>query len=404
MDTETKHTVQRRLFRRSEDRVVAGVASGLGDYTGVDPLFFRIGFVVLTLAGAAGILLYVLAWIFIPTEGQAPVGSGLVERFRGRRWLTIAFVIVGFLFLSEFVAFENIDRSFIWAVALVGIGLVLLRDESVTEPRTSTEAQPLQPQEARAPRVRRARRPRSPLGFMTLGAAFVVMALASTLIASKLVALDPGQFVALAVMTIGGGLLVGAFWGRARLLVILGMFLVPVMVVASMIDVPLSGPISGGYTEITRKDLRDEYRLLAGTMRLDFSTFDFDDTPTEIDVTFVAGDVEIYVPPGVEVEVNGEVDVGIADVFGDSYEGRDLKFGDSYERDGLTEGSLVLNIDGGLGSFDTTWATWVDRAERYERRIEQRKERRQENRQEQRRDNRNQGRKAANDGRGRDRN
>ena len=239
---------------------------------------------------------------------------------------------------------------------------------------------------------------------MTLGAAFVVMALASTLIASKLVALDPGQFVALAVMTIGGGLLVGAFWGRARLLVILGMFLVPVMVVASMIDVPLSGPISGGYTEITRKDLRDEYRLLAGTMRLDFSTFDFDDTPTEIDVTFVAGDVEIYVPPGVEVEVNGEVDVGIADVFGDSYEGRDLKFGDSYERDGLTEGSLVLNIDGGLGSFDTTWATWVDRAERYERRIEQRKERRQENRQEQRRDNRNQGRKAANDGRGRDRN
>lgn len=404
MDTETKDSVPRRLQRRSDDRVVAGVAGGLGDYTGVDPIVFRIGFIVLTLAGASGLLLYALAWIFIPEEGRSAVGHGIVDRFSGHKWLAVAFVVIGALFLSEFVHVEYVDSTLFWAVALAAIGFVLLKDEPAKRSEPAAETTALPAREATPRRISRPRRHRSPLGFMTLGAAFVVLALASSLMASSVVELDPGRFVALVVMTLGAGLVVGAWWGRARLLIVLGILLVPVMVVASMIDVPIRGSINGGYIDVRPRELRDEYTLLAGTMQLDLSRFDFGDTPTEIDVTFVAGDVEIYVPPGVEVEVNGEVDLGVADVFGDGSEGEDLKFGGTYQRNGLTEGSLVLNIDGGLGSFDTTWATWVDREERRERRMKERKERRREQRSEQRTDDRRDRKEAARDGRGRDRN
>ena len=55
---------QRFLLNREEGKVM-GVAAGLGDYTGVDPIVFRLGFVIATLiTGPVMILLYVLTgWL-----------------------------------------------------------------------------------------------------------------------------------------------------------------------------------------------------------------------------------------------------------------------------------------------------------------------------------------------------
>ena len=54
----------RFLLNRS-DRKIMGVAAGLGDFTGVDPLMIRLGFVIATLiAGPVMILLYLLTgWL-----------------------------------------------------------------------------------------------------------------------------------------------------------------------------------------------------------------------------------------------------------------------------------------------------------------------------------------------------
>ena len=46
----------KRLERSSSDRMLAGVSGGLGRYFDLNPTFFRLGFVVLTLLGGAGIL------------------------------------------------------------------------------------------------------------------------------------------------------------------------------------------------------------------------------------------------------------------------------------------------------------------------------------------------------------
>ena len=71
------------LRRPNAGRVVAGVAEGLARYFGVDTTLVRIAFVVLTVAGGAGIPLYLAGLLLIPGEGhgQSIVGS-LVESVR----------------------------------------------------------------------------------------------------------------------------------------------------------------------------------------------------------------------------------------------------------------------------------------------------------------------------------
>jgi phage shock protein PspC (stress-responsive transcriptional regulator) len=49
--------------------MLAGVASGIAAYLGVDALLVRIAFAVLTIMGGAGIPIYVVCWLLIPDEG-----------------------------------------------------------------------------------------------------------------------------------------------------------------------------------------------------------------------------------------------------------------------------------------------------------------------------------------------
>ena len=58
----------RKLYRSRTNRVIAGVAEGLGEFFEIDPVIIRILFVVLTLGAGGGILLYVLLWIFVPAK------------------------------------------------------------------------------------------------------------------------------------------------------------------------------------------------------------------------------------------------------------------------------------------------------------------------------------------------
>jgi len=61
----------RSLTRRRDDRMLAGVASGIAAYVGADPLLVRLAFALLTIVGGVGIPLYVACWLLIPDEGAA---------------------------------------------------------------------------------------------------------------------------------------------------------------------------------------------------------------------------------------------------------------------------------------------------------------------------------------------
>lgn len=50
--------------------MLSGTASGIAHYLGVDPTIVRIGFVIVTLMGGAGVPLYLAALLLIPEEGS----------------------------------------------------------------------------------------------------------------------------------------------------------------------------------------------------------------------------------------------------------------------------------------------------------------------------------------------
>src|SRR5437588_700546 len=61
METTADIPSIKRLERPASGRVLAGVCAGLGRYFDLSPTFYRLGFVVLTLLGGAGILVYLAA-------------------------------------------------------------------------------------------------------------------------------------------------------------------------------------------------------------------------------------------------------------------------------------------------------------------------------------------------------
>jgi len=72
----------KRLLRIRQGRIVAGVCAGLGAYFGVDVNLVRLAFGVLTVFYGLGILLYLVAWLILPEQGE---DGSIVESFVSKR-------------------------------------------------------------------------------------------------------------------------------------------------------------------------------------------------------------------------------------------------------------------------------------------------------------------------------
>lgn len=55
-----------RMYRDPDNRVIGGVCSGMGAYWNIDPVIVRIIFIVMALAGGAGVLVYLILYIVLP--------------------------------------------------------------------------------------------------------------------------------------------------------------------------------------------------------------------------------------------------------------------------------------------------------------------------------------------------
>ncbi|MEX1001173.1 MAG: PspC domain-containing protein [Crocinitomicaceae bacterium] len=85
----------KRLYRDEKNGSIGGVCEGLGWFFGLDPVLIRAGFVVLTILGGSGILLYIVLWIVIPEakttaeilemQGQPVNLDNIKEHFRGMK-------------------------------------------------------------------------------------------------------------------------------------------------------------------------------------------------------------------------------------------------------------------------------------------------------------------------------
>src|SRR5690242_5742563 len=81
----------RRLTRSATNKYVAGVGGGLGRYFGLDPVLFRVAFAVSMVFGGIGIVAYIAAWAFLPTDDGQPA---FMEN-RSRAFTVVAVAVLG---------------------------------------------------------------------------------------------------------------------------------------------------------------------------------------------------------------------------------------------------------------------------------------------------------------------
>ena len=81
-----------RLRRITVDRKIGGVAGGIARHLDIDPLVVRVAFVVLTLFGGAGLVMYAAGWLLLPEDGEQRQPLGLDDRSR-----SVALILAGIL-------------------------------------------------------------------------------------------------------------------------------------------------------------------------------------------------------------------------------------------------------------------------------------------------------------------
>ena len=108
--------------------MIAGVAEGVSKRTGVDVTIVRMRFVLLGLASGTGLAVYVLAWLFIPVEGEK---ENIAQRaLEDRRGIALALAFVPVLVRSSFSAAVTVKAGWAdsvgWPLFISAAGLVLL--------------------------------------------------------------------------------------------------------------------------------------------------------------------------------------------------------------------------------------------------------------------------------------
>lgn len=149
-------TAPQHLHRSREDRIIFGVCGGLGHQFGLDPVLFRVGFALATLAGGIGVLAYLLLALVMPPSSTAAMSGtdglaanlaslrddltalggstgtdadriGPAQEVRGR--LIGGWVLVGLgllLLANQFGWLAWWSWSLVWPIVLIGLGVILL--------------------------------------------------------------------------------------------------------------------------------------------------------------------------------------------------------------------------------------------------------------------------------------
>jgi len=154
--------VNRRLYRCSHERRIAGVAAGLAEYFDLDPTLMRVlWFFSIFFTGGLSILLYLALAIIMPlepmTEQDATQASAVAEGHRhasrgdgSGRWITffgLVLILFGGLALLDSVLPSYIDAwRYLGPAFVVGIGGLLVVASLRRDTPSSTAA--LEPTES----------------------------------------------------------------------------------------------------------------------------------------------------------------------------------------------------------------------------------------------------------------
>ncbi len=389
-----------RPRRRSDDRKIGGVAAAIGRRYAVDPVLVRVAFIMATLFSWVGVLLYLLGWLLLPSEGdRASAAESLLGRGRSSMSPVLTLVLILLLIPASAAVFDGPASGVLALAAAAGTMFLLHRSRAAlgevptpsgptseaspggttseaehpsdppVEPATTTTTDrpappawdPLgvapfawdlpEPSSAPPPQPPPAQNHRSKVTPITLGLALLTGGIA----VAFWPALTGAQIAALLLGVVGLGLVAGSLLRGGRGLIVLA---VPLALLTWMWQAaPVSSFAMGDlrWSPVTTTEVQPRYEVALGNGRLDLSGLQLapgQTVPTSVAVGM--GQAEVILPPNVDVQVNCRAQVGEVDCLGLTNSGHfpALANGTDNGFNGPGGGRLVLNVHTGVGNID----------------------------------------------------
>jgi len=397
-----KDFVATRPRRPRGGRVIAGVAAGIGRRYGIDPVIIRIALVVSAFYGGAGMIVYLLGWLFLTPEGDEVSGfEGLIGRGRSSMSRVFAlFLCVCLIPSAEFV-FGSHYNTLAGMLVLLG-GLFLLHryrsDQGITDapstamtdsevgPMTdSTPSSALDPESesagpqdrvppawdplgaapfawdlpepgpavpAEPPLSSSPARRRSRIGLATFGLALVVGAVLFV-VAPNSGWLDAPHIVGILGGIVGIGLVAGSFVRGGRGLIPLAVLLSAAgFLMTSAHFTSWHGVGDARFAPTTIDAVQPVYQRSVGSLRLDLTQLPDTDTTVHTQVKLSLGDAVVDVPANADVLVTCSTSVGDVNCLGQRDSGPNHPSVTYHQlRSGADNGlHIVLDVQGGTGS------------------------------------------------------
>ncbi len=343
-----------RLRRSRTDRKVSGVAGGIARHLDIDPLLVRVAFVLLTFFGGGGLILYGVAWVLVPEE---ETGETVIRTDDGVR--TAALIIAGVIAVASVIGDSVGGMGFPWPLMVAGLVLLVVFGSKQAKERRGAGADWVAPppsgaegptyegyrpwQPPHPPRPVDPRR-RGPLLFpFTLALTVLALGVVGTV---DLAGTDvvPSAYPATVLGVVGLMLVVGAFFGRAGGLILIGLLAAVATAVTSVVDDDHIGEVRETPRSAAALDAR--YDLGIGDLVIDLTDIPddqlaaLDDRKLEVDNR--VGHIRVIVPDeGLDVDVDAQIIAGEVILF-------DKDKSDSSEKashDGGGTGTPTLSIE-----------------------------------------------------------
>jgi phage shock protein PspC (stress-responsive transcriptional regulator) len=348
---ESEPTRRPRFVRARHGRLIGGVCSGLGAHFDVDPILFRIAFVGLAIFSGVGIALYLTILLLVPEEGanRAPI------RLARSTWWTVLGVVVAILAAGTALRAASPAREDgawgfgvgLGSIALIGVISALI---------WARLRRPVEQWHASADRRL--------LSLLALGTALVAEAILLAAAGAWLGGID-GRVAAWAVVALGAMLVLAAFTGGARRLMLpaVAFALAVAVVAAAHVD------LHGGMGERIHRphvlsEVRDGYRLGAGRLEIDLRGIAFPAGDTALHVRLGVGELVVLVPRGVCVATSAHIGGGFVGALEGRSGGLDVAWAERPSPPPRTP-RLVLDGRVGLGALlvadhpiEHAWGGW----------------------------------------------
>jgi phage shock protein PspC (stress-responsive transcriptional regulator) len=315
----------KRLYRSRTDRVLGGVCGGLGRYFGIDPVIVRLLAIVLTLAGGAGVVAYLVALLLVPQEdGDAAAGDTRPRRGPGTIAAAILLAIIG---IPLVLTISWVLLPFI-VIALVG----LLISWIVSGEGPSGEPGDL---------VRRA----------ALGVGLLIVLLVVALASGWLAGIGGGVALAALVIAIGLLLVGGAFLAKVRWAILPALAIALPLALVSAAGIDLHGGVGDRqYKPASSGQLHDRYRLGVGRLVVDLRDAKLPAGERKLKLDVGIGEAVLLLPKNVCAVTNAHAGAGQVQVFDRESGGVDVDWADR-PRASDRKPRLVVDADVGLGRF-----------------------------------------------------